>query len=103
MIPSSGRAQETRSPIRQAYDNCVHQSVAAQLLQLPFPERKRADHSMMIEMAFLACQTEERALGMILASIDSQRAPILMAAVKIQIKREIQNQIADPAAYRTAK
>ncbi|MGM4987385.1 hypothetical protein [Tardiphaga sp. 841_E9_N1_2] len=54
---------------------------------------------MISELAFQACTTEERALGAILASIDPRKAPTMILAVKLQVKRELQAIIANPSAY----
>ena len=51
---------------RNAYFDCVLESVMAQLKQMPSSLRSNADYSFLGEQAFLACATEERVLGMIL-------------------------------------
>lgn len=58
---------------------------------------------MMIEEAFLACRTEEQALWLLLSTINAQRAPMLVMAVKIQVKRQILAVITNPSAYLPAK
>jgi hypothetical protein len=50
---------------RKAYDDCVYESVAAQLQQIPISARRNADMSSLGEQGFVACATEERVLGMI--------------------------------------
>jgi hypothetical protein len=102
MVAGAAAAQ---APItaRKAYDNCVYQSVLAQLELLPAPDRRRADISMVTEAAFQACTTEEQVLGLVLASIDRNQAPVLLTAVKIRIKREMQAIAANPEAYKTAR
>lgn len=98
----AAKAQEPSSA-RKAYDNCVYQSVTAQLEALPVPARRRVDISMMAETAFQACLTEEQVLGLVLANIDRSRALMLLTAVKIQIKRDLQAITANPEAYKTAR
>ena len=49
---------------RKAYDDCVYESVAAQLQQMPVSARRNADMSSLGEQGFVACATEERVLGM---------------------------------------
>src|ERR1700733_5419567 len=51
---------------RKAYDECVYESVAAQLQQMPISARRNADMNSLGEQGFLACATEERVLGMTL-------------------------------------
>jgi hypothetical protein len=76
---------------RKAYYDCVYESVAAQLQQMPISARRNADFSSLGEQGFLACATEERVLGMTL-SINNVSPQVVQAALLVaraQIKRTL--------------
>src|SRR6202051_4571592 len=76
---------------RKAYDDCVYESVAAQLQQMPISARRNADISSLGEQGFVSCATEERVLGMTLA-INNMPPQIVQAAllgIRAQIKRTL--------------
>jgi hypothetical protein len=76
---------------RKAYDDCVYESVAAQLQQMLISARRNADMSSLGEQGFVACATEERVLGMTL-TINNMSPQIVQAAllgIRAQIKRTL--------------
>jgi hypothetical protein len=78
---------------RKAFDDCVYESVAAQLHQIPIGARRNADFSSLGEQGFLACATEERVLGMTL-SINNVSPQVVQAALLVaraQIKRTLRD------------
>ena len=78
---------------RKAFDDCVYESVAAQLHQIPIGARRIADFSSLGEQGFLACATEERVLGMTL-SINNVSPQVVQAALLVaraQIKRTLRD------------
>jgi hypothetical protein len=78
---------------RKAYYDCVYESVAAQLQQMPISARRNADFSSLGEQGFLACATEERVLGMTL-SINNVSPQVVQAALLVaraQIKRTLRD------------
>ena len=94
------------SPFRTAYDNCVYGSAYAQINLLPAQYRRQADMSMIAETAFQACATEERVLFLFAESLNRSgtlNTQMMMTAVKIQIKRDLQAVAANPEAYAKAK
>jgi hypothetical protein len=81
---------------RKAYDECVYESVAAQLQQMPVSARRNADMSSLGEQGFLACATEERVLGMTLtiSNVSPQVVQVALLGIRAQIKRTLR-QIAE--------
>jgi SPOR domain len=81
---------------RKAYDDCVYESVAAQLQQMPISARRNADISSLGEQGFVACATEERVLGMTLTinNVSPQVVQAALLGIRAQIKRTLY-QIAD--------
>jgi hypothetical protein len=86
---------------RNAYFDCVLESVMAQFQQMPVGVRSNADYSFLGEQGFLACATEERVLGMTLT--DNNLSPKLVQAVllgaRAQVKRVIRDIVANPEKY----
>jgi hypothetical protein len=86
---------------RKAFDDCVYESVAAQLRQVPIDVRRNADMSSLGEQGFLACATEERALAMML-TINNVSPQVIQAAllgIRAQIKRTLRQIAATPERY----
>lgn len=70
---------------RTAYSECVYNSVASQLLQIPAgPARQNADISSLAEQGFLACATEEQVLIGLLAS---NNVPRQITQTTVKLKR----------------
>jgi SPOR domain len=86
---------------RKAYDDCVYESVAAQLKQMPISARRNADMSSLGEQGFLACATEERVLGTTLAinNASPQVVQVALLGIRAQIKRTLRQIAADPEKY----
>jgi hypothetical protein len=86
---------------RNAYFDCVLESVMAQLKQMPSSVRSNADYSLLGEQGFVACETEERVLGMVL--VDNNFSPKMVQATllgaRAQVKRVIRDIIANPEKY----
>jgi hypothetical protein len=82
---------------RKAYDDCVYESVAAQLQQMPVSARRNADMSSLGEQGFVACATEERVLGMTLTlnNLSPQVAEAALLGIRAQIKRNLRQIIAN--------
>jgi hypothetical protein len=76
---------------RKVYDDCVYESVAAQLQQMPISARRNADMSSLGEQGFVACATEERVLGMTLTinNVSPQIAQAALLGIRAQIKRTL--------------
>src|ERR1700730_9277606 len=74
---------------RKAYDDCVYESVAAQLQQIPPSARRNADISSMGEQGFLACATEEGVLGVTLSinNVSAQVVQFALLGIRAEIKR----------------
>jgi hypothetical protein len=86
---------------RKAYDDCVYESVAAQLQQMPISARRNADISSLGEQGFVACATEERVLGMTLAinNVSPQIVQAALLGIRAQIKRSLRQIAANPKNY----
>jgi SPOR domain len=86
---------------RKAYDDCVYESVSAQLRQMPVDTRRSADMSSLGEQGFLACATEERVLGMTmtLSNFSPQLVQVTLLGIRAQIKRSLHQIAADPEKY----
>lgn len=86
---------------RRAYVDCVYESVAAQLKQMPNAARQNVDMSYLGEQGFLACATEERALAMILVinHMPPQAIQAAMLGVRVQIKRTLHQIAANPKDF----
>jgi hypothetical protein len=87
---------------RTAYSECVYNSVASQLLQIPAgPARQNADISSLAEQGFLACATEEQVLIGLLASnnVPRQITQTLLLGIRVQIKQTLRDIVANPAKY----
>jgi hypothetical protein len=86
---------------RKAYDDCVYESVAAQLKQMPISARRNADMSSLGEQGFLACATEERVLGTTLAinNASPQVVQVALLGIRALIKRTLRQIAADPEKY----
>ena len=86
---------------RNAYFDCVLESVMSQLKQMPSSVRSNADYSLLGEQGFVACATEERVLGMVL--MDNNFSPKMVQATllgaRAQVKRVIRDIIANPEKY----
>jgi hypothetical protein len=82
---------------RKAYDDCVYESVAAQLQQMPISVRRNADMSSLGEQGFMACATEERVLEMTLSinNVSPQLAQAALLGIRAQIKRTLRRIAAD--------
>jgi hypothetical protein len=102
--PAIAQQADRNAPIvqlRKAFDDCVYESVAAQLHQKPIDARRNADVSSLGEQGFLACATEERALAMTL-TINDVSPQVIQAAllgIRGQIKRTLRDIVANPARY----
>jgi SPOR domain len=90
---------------RKAYDDCVYESVASQLKQMPISARGSADFSSLGEQGFLACATEERVLGMALAvhDVSPQVVQVVLLGIRAQIKRALRDIAANPEKYGRAQ
>src|SRR5450759_5129640 len=102
--PATAQQVDPASPVaqsRKAYDDCVYGSVAAQLKQMPINARRNADFSSVGEQGFMACATEERALGMILtlSDVSPQAVQATLLGIRVQIKRTLRQIAADPETY----
>jgi hypothetical protein len=87
---------------RKAFDDCVYDSVAAQLLHIPAgTARRNADMSALVEQGFLACATQERVLGMTLTlrDVSPQVIQATLLGIRVQIKRTLRQIAADPEKY----
>jgi SPOR domain len=87
---------------RTAYSECVYNSVASQLLQIPAgPARQNADISSLAEQGFLACATEEQVLIGLLASnnVPRQITQTLLLGIQVQIKQTLRDIVANPTKY----
>jgi hypothetical protein len=87
---------------RTAYSECVYNSVASQLLQMPAsPARQNADISSLAEQGFLACATEEQVLIGLLASnnVPRQITQTLLLGIRVQIKQTLRDIVANPVKY----
>jgi hypothetical protein len=86
---------------RKAYDDCVYESVATQLQQMPVSARRNADMSSLGEQGFVACATEERVLGMTLTinSVSPQIAQAALLGIRAQVKRTLRDIAANPEKY----
>jgi len=82
---------------RKAYDDCVYESVAAQLQQMPVSARRNADISSLGELGFLACATEERVLGTTLttSNVSPQVVQVALLGIRARIKRTLRQIVAD--------
>ena len=82
---------------RKAYDDCVYESVAAQLQQMPISARRNADISSLGEQGFVACATEERVLEMTLSinNVSPQIAEAALLGIRAQIKRTLRQIVAN--------
>jgi hypothetical protein len=105
-IPATAQQVDPASPIvqvRKAYDDCVYESVAAQLKQMPIGARQNADMSSLGEQGFLACATEERGLAMILtlSDVSPQKVQFVLLGIRAQIKQTLRQIAADPTKYGT--
>jgi SPOR domain len=82
---------------RKAYDDCVYESVAAQLQQIPVSVRRNVDMSYLGEQGFVACATEERVLGMTLTinNVSPQIAQAALLGIRAQIKRTLHQIVAN--------
>jgi SPOR domain len=87
--------------IRKAYDDCVYESVAAQLKQMLISARRNADFSSLGEQGFLACATEERILAMSMTTnnFSPQLIQVALLGIRAQIKRTLRQVAADPEKY----
>jgi hypothetical protein len=86
---------------RKVYDDCVYESVAAQLHQMPVGARRNADFSALGEQGFLTCETEERVLGMTLAvhNVSPQAVQVALLGIRAQVKRTLRDIAANPEKY----
>jgi hypothetical protein len=82
---------------RKAYDDCVYESVAAQLQQMPIGARRNADMSSLGEQGFVACATEEHVLGMMLSisNVSPEIAQAALLGIRAQIKRTLRQIASD--------
>jgi hypothetical protein len=82
---------------RKVYDDCVYESVAAQLQQMTISARRNADISSLGEQGFLACATEERVLGTTLAinNVSPQVVQIALLGIRAQLKRTLRQIVAN--------
>jgi hypothetical protein len=94
-------AAATAVQSRKAYDDCVYQSVAAQLRKMAADARQNADFSFLGEQSFLACAAEERVLGMNMIADDFSPSMVqaTLLGIRAQIKRTIRQIVADPGKY----
>jgi len=104
LLSNSAAAQQADLAIaqsRKAYDDCVYDSVIAQLQQMPVGTRRNADVSFLGEQGFLACATEERVLGLILANknVSPQVVQAALLGNRARIKRTLRQLAADPENY----
>jgi SPOR domain len=85
----------------KVYDDCVYESVAAQLHQMPIGARRNADFNALGEQGFLACATEERVLGMTLAvhNVSPQVVQVALLGIRAQVKRTLRDIAANPEKY----
>src|SRR5712664_1326374 len=102
--PAAAQQVDPASPVvqsRKAYDDCVYESVSAQLRQMPVGTRRSADFSSLGEQGFLACATEERVLGMTLTinNVSPQEVQVVLLGIRAQIKRTLRQIAADPEKY----
>ena len=102
--PAAAQQANAGAPIaqlRKAFDDCVYESVAAQLHQIPIDARRNADMSSLGEQGFLACATEERALAMMLTvnDVSPQVIQATLLGIRVQIKRTLRDIVANPARY----
>src|ERR1700680_881973 len=102
--PAAAQQVDPASPVvqsRKAYDDCVYESVAAQLKQMPIGARRNADFSSLGEQGFLACATEERILGMSMTTnnFSPQLIQVALLGIRAQIKRTLRQIAADPEKY----
>jgi hypothetical protein len=104
LLCDSADAQQADPAIaqsRKAYEDCVYDSVIAQLQQMSINTRRSADMSALGEQGFLACATEERVLGMILANsnVSPQVVQAALLGNRARIKRTLRQIAADPENY----
>jgi hypothetical protein len=94
-------AQSNDSPMarmRRGYNDCVMASALAQIKQTG----PNSDLNMVMELAFQACQTEERAIRIVLATYDipaGQREAAILK-VKLELKAFLRQIAANPQQYR---
>jgi hypothetical protein len=90
---------------RKDFNDCVYESVAAQLRQMPIGARRNADMSSLGEQGFLACATEERVLGMTLSvhNMSPQVIQVTLLGVRAQIKRTLRDIAGNPDKYSPQK
>jgi hypothetical protein len=86
---------------RKDFNDCVYESVAAQLRQMPIGARRNADMSSLGEQGFLACATEERVLRTTLAINNTSPRVVQFAllGIRAQIKQTLRQIAADPQKY----
>ena len=104
LLSNSAAAQQADPAIaqsRKAYEDCVYDSVLAQLQQMSISTRRSADISALGEQGFLACATEERVLGMTLAdkNVSPQVVQAALLGNRARIKRTLRQIAADPENY----
>jgi hypothetical protein len=90
--PATAEAQS-----RKTFDDCVYKAVATQLKQMPVEVRRDANFISLAEQGFVACATEERALGMNMIA-NNFTSPMVQAAllgIRAQIKKTVRQIVAD--------
>jgi hypothetical protein len=82
---------------RKAFDDCVYKSVATQLKQMSVEVRRDANSISLGEQGFVACATEERALGMdmIANNFSPPMVQATLLGIRAQIKQTVRQIVAD--------
>lgn len=96
-LSEGAHAQDAASmmaTLRSRYEKCVFGSAMDQLRQTP--TYSTVDASMVTEIAFQACHTEERAIRLLAASrrMDGITLESAMTGIKLRIKNEVREGVA---------
>jgi hypothetical protein len=99
LAPHNANAQQANpqaAAIRKNFDDCFYSSVAGQL-----KFNRTTDYNMVSENAFLACATEEQAIGLLLTAnnVPTETVAALLIKIKLDLKKSIRDIAANPSKY----
>lgn len=97
-------AQNTSLPeaigrAKKAHNDCVANSVAAQLSAIAPKLRRQADINMMTEMGFQACATEEQVMAALGGSLPRDQLNAALIGNRVALKRLLNDVFVNPQNY----
>jgi hypothetical protein len=95
---SSGpTSADVAGQLRKEYNNCVLSSVAKQLR-----DNFSQDPSLVSEVAFQSCSTEEQGMASLLYSTGARQSDVntTLVAIRLELKRTVREFVQNPEKYR---